>query len=105
MDKKTKQRQVFLTLINKQLEPFDKTYDDVLDDATWYTKYVVTETQESDFIKWGIDLIGRKLGLNKKQAGQEMQWFILQWGLKSSKIVNADYSIESLIKDNKLNKT
>jgi len=93
--RKTKQDQTFVTLVNKQLEPFNKTYDDVKGDSYWYTKYVVTPEQEVNFINWGIDYIQKTLGLTQKQSEMEMNWFVLQWGLKSTKIVNTKESIEA----------
>lgn len=94
MSKKRNQQEAFVTLVNKQLEPFNKTYEDVKGDPYWYTKYVVTPDQESEFIEWGAKYIQEKLGLSEKFAQMEMNWFILQWGLKSSKIVNSKESIE-----------
>ena len=101
-----KQQQAFITLVNKQLEPFNKTYEDVRGVEDWYIKYVVTPEQESEFIKWGVEYLRETLNLSKKQAETEMGWFILQWGLKSSKIVNTQQSIEEAQAFiNKLNKT
>jgi len=93
--RKTKQDQTFLTLVNKQLEPFNKTYDDVKGDSYWYTKYVVTPEQEVNFINWGSDYLQKTLGLTQKQSEMEMDWFILQWGLKSTKVINTKSSIEA----------
>ena len=56
-------------------------------------------------MNWGSEYLQKKLNLTEKQAEMEMNWFILQWGLKSSKIINTQQSIEetqSLI--NKLKK-
>lgn len=92
--RKTKQDQTFVALVNKQLEPFNKTYDDVKGDSYWYTKYVVTPEQETNFIKWGSDYLQKTLGLTERQSEMEMDWFILQWGLKSSKVINTNQSIE-----------
>ena len=94
MDKIQLQKEAFVTLVNKQLEPFNKTYEDVKGDKYWYTKYVVTTKQESDFIKWGVEYLQEKLGLSEKFAQMEINWFVLQWGLKSNKIVNTAQSIE-----------
>lgn len=88
------QKEGFITLVNKQLEPFNKTYEDVKGDSLWYTKYIVTPEQESNFMNWGSEYLQTKLGLTEKQAEVEMNWFILQWGLKSSKIVNSKQSVE-----------
>jgi len=93
--RKTKQDQTFVTLVNKQLEPFNKTYDDVKGDSYWYTKYVVTSEQEVNFINWGIDYLQKTLGLTEKQSEMEMDWFVLQWGLKSTKVINTKSSIEA----------
>ena len=92
--RKTKQDQTFLTLVNKQLEPFGKTYDDVKGDILWYTKFAVTPEQERAFVKWGCNFLQKALGLTRKQSEMEMDWFIMQWGIKSTKIINSDKSIE-----------
>ena len=92
--RKELQEEGFITLVNKQLEPFNKTYEDVKGDKYWYTKYIVTPEQESEFINWGVEYIQEKFGLTKKFAQMEMNWFVLQWGLKSSKVVNTKQSIE-----------
>jgi len=92
--RKQTQQEAFVTLVNKQLEPFNKTYENVKGDTNWFTRYVVTPEQEQGFIKWGVQYLKEKLGLTDKMAEMEMDWFILQWGLKSSKIVNSKESIE-----------
>ena len=94
MSRRDIQREALVTLVNKQLEPFNKTYEDVKGDQYWYTRYVVTPEQEVEFMNWGSEYLQSKLGLNKKQADMEMGWFILQWGLKSTKVVNTAQSIE-----------
>ena len=94
MSRRDIQREALVTLVNKQLEPFNKTYEDVKGDQYWYTKYVVTPEQEVEFMNWGSEYLQSKLGLNEKQADMEMGWFILQWGLKSTKVVNTAQSIE-----------
>ena len=94
MDRMTKQNQAFVTLVNKQLEPFNKTYTDVKNDKYWYTKFVVTPQQEIDFIQWGVNFLQESLDLTQKQAEMEMNWFVLQWGLKSTKVINTKQSIE-----------
>lgn len=90
MDKREIQRTVFIELVNKQLEPFGVTYNDVSNDPDWYMRYNTTKEQEDLFIKWGIDLIRKKLNLTKKMAEQEMSWFILQWGLTTSQVDYVD---------------
>lgn len=84
MDRKAKQREVFIELINKQLEPFGKSYEDVKDVSDWYLIYRIDEESEKKFIIWGIDLIRKRLKLRKERAAKEMSWFILQYGLTTS---------------------
>lgn len=90
MDKREKQREVFIELVNKQLEPFGVNYKDVSSDPDWYMRYRITPEQEQDFIKWGVDLIRKKLRMTKKMAEQEMSWFILQWGLTTNQVERVD---------------
>ena len=99
-----KQQEVFITLVNKQLEPFGKTYEDVHGQSNWYTKYVTTEENESIFMNWGVNYLSEALGLTKKQAETEMNWFILQWGLKTNKIVNSTISVEDMVQSLKKSK-
>jgi hypothetical protein len=87
MQKRDKQRAVFIKLVNKQLEPHGKIYEDVVNDSEWYMRYKTTQKAEREFIKWGTDLIRNDLKLNVAAAEREMSWFILQWGLTTS-----DYS-------------
>ena len=84
MDKREKERQVFLKLVNKQLEPFGTNYDEVKDNPNWYMEYRTTTESEKEFMKWGTDLIRKELKMNKQRALLEMNWFILQWGLTTT---------------------
>lgn len=84
MDRREKERNVFVALVNKQLEPFGVTYEDVKTNPDWYMEYLTTEKAEQEFIEWGTELIRKELRLNKKMARMEMSWFILQWGLTTS---------------------
>lgn len=104
MNKKMKQQQVFVALVNKQLEPFNKTYNDVQGDELWYTKYITTPSKEVEFVNWGVEYLKTTLGLNQKQAEMEMDWFIMQWGLKSNKVVNSVSSAEEFMHVAKKNK-
>ena len=84
MNKRDKQRQVFIKLVNKQLEPHGKLYEDVVNDPEWYMRYKTTREDEINFQKAGIEILRKKLKMSKKLAEQEMSWFILQWGLTTS---------------------
>ena len=84
MNKRDKTREVFLELVNLQLAPYDKTYEDVKNDPEWYMKYRTTREQEKNFQEEGVEILRNKLRMSKKTAQQEMSWFILQWGLTTS---------------------
>lgn len=84
MDKRDKQRNVFIKLVNKQLEPHGVTYNDVKDDPNWYMNYKTTRDAEREFMDWGSQLMQEELGLTEPLAEKEISWFILQWGLTSS---------------------
>jgi len=84
MNRRQKERDMFITLVNKQLEPFNVTYEDVKSNPDWYMMYRTTEAAEQEFIDWGTELIRKELKLNKNMARMEMSWFILQWGLTTA---------------------
>ena len=87
-------QKLFRELINLQLEPHGKTYEDVQNEHDWYMNYRTTREEESKFMAKGVEMIRKRLRLSKTMAEREMSWFILQWGLKSTKIVNTAQSIE-----------
>jgi hypothetical protein len=80
-EKRNKQREVFIELVNLQLKPHGKTYEDVTGDPEWYMKHKTSRDSEKTFISKGVEIIRKKLNLTKKLAEKEMSWFILQWGL------------------------
>lgn len=84
MERREKERLVFIKLVNKQLEPFNVTYEEVKQNPDWYMEYRTNEESEKEFMKWGVDLISKELGVSKKSAQMEMNWFILQWGLTTA---------------------
>tara|TARA_B100000497_G_scaffold125129_1_gene161023 strand:+ start:362 stop:733 length:372 start_codon:yes stop_codon:yes gene_type:complete len=93
MARREKIQEVFVELINLQLEPHGKTYEDVKKDPNWYMNYSTTRENESTFMSVGTRIIREKLRMSKKLAEMEMSWFILQWGLTTKD------SIEKLEKE------
>jgi len=93
MARREKIQEVFVELINLQLEPHGKTYEDVKKDPNWYMNYSTTRENESTFMSVGTGIIREKLRMSKKLAEMEMSWFILQWGLTTKD------SIEKLEKE------
>ena len=57
MDKRDKQRNVFIQLVNKQLEPHGVTYNDVKEDPNWYMNYKTSRETEREFMDWGSQLM------------------------------------------------
>jgi len=81
MTRREKTKDLFVELINKQLEPHSVTYEDVKGDPQWYMNYKTDESTEKEFIEYCIKRIREVLKVNKSIAEKEAQWFILQWGL------------------------
>lgn len=79
--RRDKQKELFVELINKQLEPFGKKYEDVVNDPNWFTKYKTTYVAEREFAEYAKQRIMKELKLSSKNAENEVSWFILQWGL------------------------
>lgn len=84
MNKREKTKEVFVELVNLQLKPHGKTYDDVAGDPEWYMKYSTTREAENKFQTEGVEILRTKLNMTKKMAEREMSWFILQWGLTTN---------------------
>ena len=78
-----KREAVVKKLINKQLEPHGKTFEDVENEPEWYSKYTTTPGKEKEFITWGIEVLRKDLGWSKNRSEREMSWFILNYGLKT----------------------
>lgn len=105
MERREKINQVFVELINLQLKPHGKCYDDVKGDPDWYMRYNTTRENEQVFMKEGTELIRKKLRLNKKMAEMEMSWFILQWGLTTNEAFDSiEKEVVELSKPNKAKK-
>lgn len=84
MASREKTREVFIELINLQLEPHNKRYEDVVDVADWYMQYNTTREREQEFIEKAIQILRTKLKMSKSVAEREINWFILQWGLTTN---------------------
>lgn len=83
-NKRDKTKEVFVELVNLQLKPHNKTYEDVVGDPEWYMRYNTTREDEKVFQEAGVEILRDKLRMTKKMAQQEMSWFILQWGLTTN---------------------
>lgn len=79
--RRDKQKELFVELINKQLEPFEKKFEDVIDVPDWYMQYKTTYDKEREFAAFAKKRVMEVFRMNSKMAENEVQWFILQWGL------------------------
>jgi len=75
--------EIVICIISKELEPFNKTYYDVVkrkDD--WYQDYKMTPEESGKWIKWGVKFIKeRAKGTCQFRPESEMAGIDLQWGL------------------------
>jgi hypothetical protein len=74
------------TLINKMFEiaGHQVTFQDIKDRKDdWYQQWTMTESQNQEWIEWGMEYLRKQLKINKKLAEREMGWINLNWGLKT----------------------
>ena len=78
--------ELFKAIINKQLEPFGETFEDVFHDEEWLDKYILTPEQAHEWMEWSVNFIvknaSNRLLRTKKRAKKEMIWINLSHGLK-----------------------
>lgn len=73
------------TLINKMFEiaGHQVIFEDVKDrEDNWYQQWTMTESQNLEWMEWGVSYLRKQLRINKKLAEREMGWINLSWGLK-----------------------
>lgn len=55
-----------------------------------HKNYIISEYQQTEFERWFINrILQEKIVVDKKEAQNELSWFILQYGLK---VVQDEYS-------------
>jgi len=97
-------RKVFIELINLQLKPHGKTYEDVVNEQDWYMKYNTTRAKEQEFIQNATQILRTKLRMSKSVAEKEINWFILQWGLTTNQNEIENVLVEKEIETSKRTK-
>lgn len=80
-------KELITALVNKQLEPYNKTLEDVKQEKDWYEIYTCTPKQYDDWLTWGADFIYNNskdpiLKTSKKMCKQEMGMLGLYLGLR-----------------------
>lgn len=95
LTREQKREKAVVDLINQMfiIAGHDVTYDDILGVEDWFRKYTMTVEQGEEFKKWGKKYLMKELRVYAKMAEREMDWFMLQWGLKYSNW-NEYYEIE-----------
>lgn len=68
-------------LINKQLEPYNKKYEDVKSDAAWTLKFETTKEDQQKFMDWAAGFLIKEMKFSRKLAETEIMWFILNHGI------------------------
>ena len=56
-------------LINKQLEPYNKKYEDVKSDAAWTLKFETTKEDQQKFMDWSVEFLIKEMKLNLLHDG------------------------------------
>ena len=91
--KKNKEHLCNVDLINKMMEKYAITYDDIIsnvdeekkwiiDGENWCDHYTLTEEEAKAFREWGINHIAKVLRIPKREAKEEFAWWYLSYGLK-----------------------
>lgn len=79
------EQQVLVELINEQLKPHNKTYEDVENVTNWFMRYTTTKQEQDKFMNWAVSFLMENLRISKKLAEIEVSWFILTHGLQLNK--------------------
>jgi len=89
MRRKEFNQELFDKLVNKELEPYGLTVEDINheDDnfigLRWYERYTMTEDEEKVFTEWAINEIKNTVKpCSKEQATTYFYNFWLGWGLR-----------------------
>ena len=87
------EKETLENLVNRQLKPFKKEYNDVKDQPNWFMKYTTTKEEQNKFMDWGVEFLMEKKQISRKLAEIEISWFILNWGLTLEKTEESEKSL------------
>ena len=79
------EQRILETLIDEQLKPHFKKYNDVKNTKQWFMRYTTTKEEQNLFCKWAVKYLIENLNISKKLAEVEVSWFLLEWGLALNK--------------------
>jgi hypothetical protein len=91
--KKDKEHLCNVDLINKMMEKYNLTFDDIIsnvdedkkwliDGKNWCDYYTLTEEEADAFQEWAINHIAKCLRLPKRTAKEEFGWWYTSYGLR-----------------------
>ena len=83
-----KQQEISKNLIDKMFElaGHPLRYEDVVDrQDNWFQQYTMTQDQNDEWRKWGVEYLRKKKRWTKKMAEREMVMIDLYCGLKIEK--------------------
>ena len=79
---KDKREEVLTIMLNKQLEKYNLTIEDVKKMTNWFQKYTMTNDEFEEWKYFCITTMRRELKFSKKQAEKELNSINLNWGLR-----------------------
>lgn len=79
------EQHIIEALINEQLKPHHKNYNDIKDTKQWFMRYTTSKKEQSNFCDWAVRYLIETLNISKKLAEVEVSWFLLEWGLVLNK--------------------
>lgn len=76
-------KEIWKDLINKELEKYNVTVEDIKEDKDWFSKYTFDSKEEyNNWRDYCIEIIRRELKMSKKKAEREFSMFSLCYGLR-----------------------
>lgn len=77
--------EIFEDLINKELEKYNITVNDIKEDKDWFEKYTFDSFEEyNNWRDYCIETIRKRCKISKKKAEKEFIMFSLCYGLKNN---------------------
>ena len=89
MNRQDKTTQIAKDLINKMFElaGHDMKYEDVIGrQDNWFQQYTMTQLQNEEWRKWGVEYLRKKKRWTKEMAEREMAMVDLYCGLKIEQV-------------------
>ena len=81
--KKYKWNEVLPILVNKELEKYKLTIEDIKDDSEWFRTYTFTSQEFDEWYEWAKEFLYNNITPKptRKQVKKELGWFVFNHGL------------------------